>query len=410
MNCELVMIGSELLLGQIVDTNASYMARRLAEIGLDLYHKTTVGDNLQRLVAVLNLAVGRSDVVITSGGLGPTEDDLTREAVAEAVGVGLKFHQELLDEIEAKFSSRGLVMSPNNRKQAFLPRGATVLRNPFGTAPAFVVESDSGAVICLPGVPGELKRIMEAEVLPYLSRKFVPGGAVIVSRELKASAVGESTVDQEIGDLIRTSSNPTVGILAKAGEISIRITAKAEDQDAASCMLDDMESRVRERVGDRVFGKDDETLNGAVADLLLSKRKTLCVVETGTGGAVAQMLVATNSPYTLGFEVLPQKSSVEAFLLSTGAERDETIMTDPQALAERLAEAARAKYRADAALAVLEATRLGFARSRVLVCSRDDEYLRDVGLKGCDSWSQQRLAMVALEMTRRFLLRTAPSE
>jgi len=409
VNCELVMIGSELLLGQIVDTNASYMAIRLAEIGLDLYHKTTVGDNLQRLVAVLNLAVGRSDVVITSGGLGPTEDDLTREAVAESVGVGLEFHQELLEEIAAKFSSRGLVMSPNNRKQAFLPRGATVLRNPFGTAPAFVVESESGAVICLPGVPGELKRIMQAEVLPYLSRKFVPGGAVILSRELKASAVGESTVDQEIGDLIRTSSNPTVGILAKAGEISIRMTAKAEDQDAASCMLDDMESRVRERVGDRVFGKDDETLNGAVANLLLSKRKTLCVVETGTGGAVAQMLVATNSPYALGFEVLPQKCSVETFL-STSGKPDGTLLDDPQVLAGRLAEAARARYRADMALVVLEATRLGFSRSWVLVCSQDDEYLRDVGLKGCGSWSQQRLAMVALEMTRRFLLRTALSE
>jgi nicotinamide-nucleotide amidase len=404
------MIGSELLLGQIVDTNASYMARRLAEIGLNLYHKTTVGDNLQRLVAVLNLAVERSDVVITSGGVGPTEDDLTREAVAEAVGVQLEFHQELLDEIEAKFSSRGLVMSPNNRKQAFLPRGATVLHNPFGTAPAFVVESDSGAVICLPGVPGELKRIMEAEVLPYLSRKFVPGGAVILSRELKASAVGESTVDQEIGDLIRTSSNPTVGILAKAGEISIRMTAKAEDPDAASRMLDDMESLVRERVGDRVFGKDDETLNGAVANLLRSLRTTLCVVETGTGGAVAQMLVTADSPCALGFEVLPQKSSVEAFLLSTGGARDETIMADPQALAGRLAEAARAKYRADAALVVLEATRLGFGRSWILVCSQDDEYLRDVGLKGCDSWSQQRLAMVALEMARRFLLRAPLSE
>lgn len=406
MSCELVMIGSELLLGQIVDTNASYLARRLAEIGVDVYHKTTVGDNLKRLVATLDLALERSDVVITSGGLGPTEDDLTREAVTEVVGVELEFRQELLDEIEAKFCSRGLMMSPNNRKQAFIPQGASVLRNPFGTAPAFVVESGSSAVICLPGVPGELKQIMEAEVLPYLSRKFVPGGAVILSRELKASAVGESTVDQEIGDLIRTSSNPTVGILASAGEISIRVTAKAQDAEAGSRMLDEMESRIRERVGDRVFGKDDETLHGVVAQLLESRGKTLCVVETGTGGALAQKLVAADSPYVLGFEVLPQKSSVEAFL-STSGEPNDKFTADPRSLANRLAGAARDKYGADIAVVVLEATRLGLARSWVLVRGEESEYLQDVGLKGCDNWSQQRLAMVALEMARRSLLRVA---
>jgi nicotinamide-nucleotide amidase len=407
MNCELVMIGSELLLGQIVDTNASYLAKRLAEIGLDVYHKTTVGDNLRRLVAALGLALERSDVVITSGGLGPTEDDLTREAVAEVVGVELEFHQDLFDEIEAKFSSRGLTMSPNNRKQAFMPRGATVISNPFGTAPAFVVELENGAFICLPGVPGELKQITEVDVVPYLSSKFVPGGAVILSRELKASAVGESTVDHEIGDLIRTSSNPTVGILAKSGEISIRMTAKARDPEEASRMLDNMESRIRERVGDRLFGKDDDTLDGVLARLLESRGKSLCVVETGTGGAVAQKLVATNSPCAIGFEVLPRKCSVEAFL-STSGEHDEKLMTDPRALAGRLAEAARAKYSADIAVVVLEATRLGLPRSWVLVRDEESEYLRDVGLKGCDSWSQQRLAIVALEMTRRVLLRMTP--
>jgi len=409
VNCELVMIGSELLLGQIVDTNASYLAKRLAEIGLDVYYKTTVGDNLQRLVSVLNLAVERSDVVITSGGLGPTEDDLTRAAVAAVIGVELEFHQELLDEIEARFSSRGLKMSPNNRKQAFVPRGATVLGNPFGTAPAFVVGSDSGVVICLPGVPGELKQIMEAEVLPYLSKTFVPGGAVILSRELKASAVGESTVDQEISDLIRTSSNPTVGILAKAGEISIRITAKAPDAEAASRMLDDIELRIRERVGDRLFGKGSETLEGVVAHLLDSRGKSLCVVETGTGGAVAQKLVATNSARVLGFEVLPRERSIELFL-STSAGLDEKSMTDPRALAVRLAEAAREKYGTDMALVVLEGTRLSLPRSWILVRGRDIEYLRDVGLSGSDNWSQQRLAMVALEMARRSLLGMASSQ
>lgn len=407
MNCELVMIGSELLLGQIVDTNASYLAKRLADIGLDVYYKTTVGDNLRRLVAALGLAAERADVVITSGGLGPTEDDLTREAVAQVLGVELEFHQELFDEIEAKFSSRGLTMSLNNRKQAFIPHGATVISNPFGTAPAFVVEFENSSFICLPGVPSELKQITEADVLHYLSSRFVPEGAVIMSRELKASAIGESAVDHEIGDLMRTASNPTIGILAKPGEISIRMTAKARDPKEASRMLDDMESRIRERVGDRLFGKDDDTLCGVLSQLLESRQKTLCVVETGTGGAVAQKLVATNSPCAIGFEVLPRQCNVASFL-STSGEPDDTLMTDPRSLAGRLAETARAKYGADIAVVVLEATRLGLPRSWVLVRDEKSEYLRDVGLKGCDSWSQQRLAIVALEMTRRVLLRMTP--
>ena len=409
MNCELMMIGSELLLGQIVDTNAAYLAQRLAEIGVDIYYKTTVGDNQKRLVAALRLALERSDIVITSGGLGPTEDDLTREAVADVLGSPLEFHQELLDDIRAKFQSRGLTMSPNNRKQAFLPKAASVFRNPRGTAPAFVVESEEGTIVCLPGVPQELRQIMEAEVLPYLSKSFAANGSLILSRVLKASAVGESAVDQKIGGLIRTSKNPTLGILAQAGEILIRITAKARDRSTASAMLDEMELRVREHVGDHIFGKDQETLENVVTQVLESEAKTMCVVETGTGGAVAQRLVAANSRQVLGFEILPRVSGVSAFL-SANNEPCENIPGDPCHLAQCLGDAARRKYGADVAVVVLEATRCALARSWVLVQDGKTEYVRDVGLKGCDSWSQHRLANVALEMTRRTLLKTVPVE
>jgi len=397
------MIGSELLLGQIVDTNAAYLAQRLAEIGVDVYYKTTVGDNRKRLVAALRLALERSDIVITSGGLGPTEDDLTREAVADVLGSPLQFHHELLDDIQAKFQSRGLTMSANNRKQAFLPEGAAVFRNPRGTAPAFAVESDAGTIVCLPGVPDELRQIAEAEVLPYLSKRFVVGRNLILSRVLKASAIGESTVDQKIAGLIRTSSNPTIGILAKAGEILIRITAKAPDQSTASAMLDEMELRVREHLGDHLFGKDEETLEGVIAHLLESQGKTMCVVETGTGGAVAQRFVATNSRQVLGFEILPHISSIRAFL-SANDESCDDVPGDPSRLAQCLADVALRKYGAHVSLVVLEATRCSLARSWVLVQNGQTRYLRDIGLKGCDSWSQHRLANVALEMTRRALL------
>jgi nicotinamide-nucleotide amidase len=402
------MIGSELLLGRMVDTNATYLASRLADIGMNLYYKTSVGDNLQRITAALNLAIERSDVIITSGGLGPTEDDITREAVAQTIGAELGFRQELLDDIEAKFASRDLKMTPNNKRQAFLPEGAMVLQNRSGTAPAFAVEFGGCTIISLPGVPAELKQITETEVLPYLFKRHIPGGAVIMSRELKLSAVAESAVDEKVGDLVRTSRNPTVGILAQSGVIVIRITAKAKDRTSASRMIDDMELRVRKRIGDCIFGKDDETLEGVVAQLLESRRITLCVVETGTGGAIAQRLVATSTSQVRGFEVLPQEHHVKMFL-SISDETYAELVADPASLARRLAAVARREYTADMALVVLEGTRFGLSRSCILLDVSGREQLHDVGLRGCDRWAQRRLALVALQMTRKALLGVASS-
>jgi nicotinamide-nucleotide amidase len=408
VNCELLMIGSELLLGQVVDTNASYLAQKLADIGMNLFHKATVGDNLQRIVAALNLAIERSDAVITSGGLGPTEDDITREAVAKVLDAELEFRQELLDDVEAKFARRGLKMTVNNRRQAYLPEGATVLPNRLGTAPAFAVESGSCTVISLPGVPAELKRITETEVLPYLLNRFIPGGAVIMSRELKLSAIAEAAVDEKVGDLVRTSRNPTVGILAQSGVIVIRITAKAKDRTAASGMIDDVESRVRERIGDFVFGRDDETLEGVVARLLKSRDTTLCVVETGTGGAIAQRLVAAGTSQVLGFEVLPQERNVKMFL-AVSDEAYEELVADPSLLARELAAAARRKYAADMALVLLEGTQFGLSRSWILLDVSGREQLHDVGLKGCDRWVQHGLGSAALQMTRKALIELTSS-
>jgi len=409
VNCELLMIGSELLLGHVVDTNASYLAQRLADIGVNLYHKATVGDNLQRIVAALSLAIKRSDVVITSGGLGPTEDDITREAVAKAVGGDLEFRQELLDGIEGKFARRGLKMTLNNRRQAYLPEGATVLLNRLGTAPAFAVDARDCTVISLPGVPVELKQITETEVLPYLLNKFIPGGAVIMSRELKLGAIAEAAVDERVGDLVRTSRNPTVGILAQSGVIAIRVTAKAKDKAAAARMIDDMELQVRERIGDFIFGVDDETLEGVVAELLNSRGITLCVVETGTGGAVAQRLVAAGASQVLGFEVLPHERNLKTFLAASD-ESYARLVADPALLARELAAAARRKHAADMALVVLEGTQFGLSRSWILLDVSGRRQLQDVGLKGHENWVQCRLASTGLQMARRALLQTGSSD
>ena len=227
VNAEIVAIGSELLLGQIVDTNSAWMAQRLAEIGVNLFYKTIVGDNAGRMREIISQALERSDVVITSGGIGPTEDDLTREIVAEVTARPLILDPDLLQQIEERFRKRGFIMTKNNEKQAYIPDGAIPVENPNGTAPSFIVEDPRGVVMCLPGVPFEMKWLFENRVIPYLREKF-DLREMIVSRILKIAEIGESSVDDRIGHLIRHSTNPTVGVLAHPGQVDVRISVKTD--------------------------------------------------------------------------------------------------------------------------------------------------------------------------------------
>ena len=213
MRAEIVSVGSELLLGQIVDTNAAQIARQLAALGLDLFHKTTVGDNLGRVAAALETALGRTDVVITTGGLGPTEDDVTREAVARATGRELEFHQDLLDQIEAFFRARGLPLSPSNRKQAYIPRGAIPMPNPVGTAPCFILEEGQRTLVVLPGVPREMEYLLRTAALPHIRARYGLQAA-IVSRLVRVAGLGESRVGELLSDLMAKGANPTIGTMA----------------------------------------------------------------------------------------------------------------------------------------------------------------------------------------------------
>jgi competence/damage-inducible protein CinA-like protein len=288
MHAEIIATGSELLLGEVVDTNSTYIARRLREIGLNLYYKTVVGDNEQRMEEALRIALNRSDVIITTGGLGPTVDDVTRPAVARAVGRELIFSAELLAQIQARFRAYGVPMGENNRRQAYLPQGAIPIENPVGTAPSFIVERDGHLIISLPGVPREMEYLMEHAVLPYLKDRL-PLTDVILIRTLHSAGQGESRLDEAIGDL-ETSPNPTVGLSAKAGQVDIRITSKAATREAAAILNAEMEQRVRDRVGQFIFGADDDTLEGVVARWLLDQRLTLASVECGMGGALGGRL------------------------------------------------------------------------------------------------------------------------
>lgn len=291
-NIELVSIGSELLLGQIVDTNSAWISQRLAEVGANTYYKTTVGDNLRRMVEVLSQAVNRSDVVITGGGIGPTQDDLTREAVAEVFGVEVVTHEESMQELRDRYQRRGFIVTKNNEKQAQIPEGAKVVKNPNGTAPAFIMEGESATVICLPGVPFEMKWLLTNEVIPYLQRRF-DLHETIHYRVLKVIDMGESAVDDKIGHLIAESSNPTVGVLARPGQVDVRIASRAESTEDALTMIEPMERQVRDILGQNVFGVDDETIESVVGELLSRLGASIAVYEDLSGGAVAEVMRTT---------------------------------------------------------------------------------------------------------------------
>lgn len=289
MHAEIVVVGTELLLGQIIDTNGAYLAQQLASIGIDLYYKSTVGDNRGRMIETLKRAVDRSDIIITTGGIGPTLDDMTRETVAEVLGVELELHPNLLEQIKGMMGSR---YTDNNARQAHIPAGALPLENPVGTAPGYFAPTPrGGVVVSLPGVPGELRCLVENTVIPHLKERFNIE-AMIVSRTLKCLGLSESYIDEQLDDLIQTSNNPTIGLLAQMqlGEIHVRLTAKAANAQAAGELIDPLEHQVRTRLGKAVFGTDEVEYEQAVADLLKQHNCTIAVAESGLSGGVGHQL------------------------------------------------------------------------------------------------------------------------
>jgi competence/damage-inducible protein CinA-like protein len=283
---EIITIGTELLLGEIQDTNTSFLARSLRDLGVDVYRTTCVGDNSQRIEAVIREALGRSDIVLTTGGLGPTVDDPTRQAVANALGVQLEFHPELWEQVEKIMCRYGRKASENNRRQAWIPAGAEVIPNPVGTAPAFIAPQHGRAVICLPGVPREMELLFLQGAQPWLREQYHLT-SVILSRVLHTAGIGESQVDELIGEL-EYQCNPTVGLLASPGRVDIRIAAKSDSPAEIERMIQTTEAVIRDKLGDAVYGADADTLEDIVAADLARKGLSASLVLHGFG----EMLVA----------------------------------------------------------------------------------------------------------------------
>ena len=291
MRAEIVAVGTELLLGQIANTNARWMSEHLASIGVDVLHHQVVGDNLDRVVAALHHAASRSDVVLVTGGLGPTGDDLTRDAIAAAMGVPLERHREIEVMLRAKFAGFSSASMPaSNLRQADVPVGARYLVPERGTAPGLVASIDGTTVYAMAGVPGEMREIMERTVLPELAART--GGEVIASVVIRITGVGESAVAEMLEDLFDGSANPTVAYLASMGEVKVRLTAKASTGPGADALLAPVVTEVRERLGDVVFSDDGASLEESVGRLLASAGVRLACAESLTGGGVGQRLTS----------------------------------------------------------------------------------------------------------------------
>lgn len=397
VNAEVVAVGSELLLGQIVDTNSAVIARHFAAIGLDLFYKATVGDNLPRLSATLRQALGRSTVVVTTGGIGPTADDVTRDAVAEATGRDLVFSEALWAQIQAFFAARGMTASDSNRRQAYLPQGAIPIENPLGTAPAFIVEQGDRTVVALPGVPREMEHLLVSRVIPYLRRRLGLRGEIRL-RVLRTVGLGESRLGERLADFMEKGANPTVGTLAHPGQVDVRIAAKGVDVRACEALIAPVEAEIRRRLGEHVFGVDDQTLEGVVADRLRAAAARAAVLEVGTTGLVASRLASAAGEVLASGLLLADLEVASRIGLDVSAQ-------DPESRAGGLA-AAVARW-ADSAVGVavvVEATGEAGGATVTAGVSLDGEIrARTWRLSGDAPSTRLRAAVLALDHLRRAL-------
>lgn len=289
MTVELICVGTELLLGNIINTNAAYMSEKCAMLGLSMYYQSVVGDNPERLKELLQTAKKRSDVIILCGGLGPTQDDLTKETAAKVMGKQLVEDARARQEIEAFLTKRSRKITENNWKQALVPEGSIVLYNPNGTAPGVIIEEENTRLILLPGPPNELVPMFEEQVYPYLN-ELQP--EVICSKMIKLCGIGESAAETEILDLIEQQENPTVAPYAKTGEVHLRLTARAETKQQALSMIEPLEQELRNRFGSMIYTDEEEvTLEMAVAKLLSEHHLTVTTAESCTGGLLAGRLI-----------------------------------------------------------------------------------------------------------------------
>lgn len=410
MIVELVTTGSELLLGQIVNTNAAYMAKSLNAVGFDVVYQTTVGDNRDRMREVIEHALTRADIVITSGGLGPTQGDITKEVCAAVFGRRLELHAGCAERLHAWFKRQQRAMAENNLRQAMIPEGAHILENFVGTAPGVVLEQDGHMIVNLPGPPTEMKDMFERSLKPFLKERY-GFSSVIFSRVLDTQGIGESSLEMRIRDLILAQKNPTLALLVRPSGVLIRITAKAPAREEAEALTASMEEEIRSRIGSHIYAVDDTPMEEIVGQLLKEKQLTIACAESCTGGLLTSRLtdVAGSSAYVMG-SVVSYTNEVKADVISV----DRQVLADKGAVSEevarQMAEGVRARIHTDIGVGItgIAGPDGGTAKKPVgLVCiavsgSRGTECTRNIFI-GERKEIKFRSTQKALDMVRQYL-------
>jgi len=406
VKAEIISIGTELLLGEITDNNASFLASQLPLLGIDLYFISTVGDNQKRLVETLRRAWERSDIIITTGGLGPTQDDITREAIAELLNEEIKIDVALAQELKAFFGRRGLEMPPSNVKQASVITSAEIIPNPRGTAPGWWVEKGGRTIITMPGPPGEMQLMWEKAVFPKLQQK---SEAVILSRTIKTFGLPEAKVDELVSPFL-SANDPTLATYAKPDGIHLRVATKAREVKEAKEKLDRREADIRAILKEYIWGVDSETLEAIIGNLLISKKLSLATMEFGTGGFLANLItnVPGSSAYFKGGLVVHSREMALAFGV------DDRLLAQYGAMSPEVAEAmatiARQRFKAAIGIAVSGVTGFGETENKAvdtIFISIDDGKNRQNFTRKYPGSPQQlkhRAALAALFELRRILL------
>ncbi len=407
MTAEIISVGTELLLGQILNSDAQYLSQQLSAMGIDVYYQGTVGDNMARAVSTLKQAFDRSDIVIATGGLGPTLDDMTKEAIAKCLGREMIRDEASARWLDEHFARRGYPMTPNNYRQADFPKDSIILPNAHGTAPGCIVEEGGKCFIVLPGPPHECKGMFEDHVRAYLSGR---SGARIVSKVLRVFGMGESAAAHALRDLIEAQTNPTIAPYASIGEMSLRLSVKCGENDDAEALLAPLEREVRARLGDVIYSTGDETLEQAAAHALMCANMTISTAESCTGGMVASMLISVpgiSRSFLEGF--IPYAN--EAKLRSLGVSAD--ILRDFGAVSAQTA-AAMARGAREATHSDIALSTTGIAGPDggsddkpvglvyIALAHSGGETVKELCLSGSRDRIRRMSAMNALDLVRRF--------
>jgi len=350
-SAEIISVGTEHLLGQIVDTNATYLCTALADLGIAVYFRSTVGDNVRRVQDVFRHALTRADLILSTGGLGPTDDDLTVAAVAEALGLPLERHEEAWAHVQEFFRKRNRPLSAQQEKQAMLPRGSRMIPNPRGSAPGVIIEHHDKTIVFTPGVPREMRGMVEDTIIPYLRTRGLAGREVIRSRVLRITGLGESAVEDRLRDLMRSSVNPTIAPYAHTGECHVRVTARARDAEAGP-MLDRAEAAIRERLGDTVYATGEVKLEEVVARQLVARRVSIAVAESCTAGLLGHRLTGPPgaSAYLDGGLITYSNAAKQRWLGLSGELLERRGAVSAEA-ARAMAESVREQARTDVGIA-----------------------------------------------------------